>query len=161
MPQYYIVKNSLRSLLKFKLWHLEILTSPDYLQEYFSRILCSAGVKRAALWILYSTVMLCNLINPLKTQSVSQVNCCRPSPAQSILVPSLTGPMTTFYCLTSLGDFRLSLLKTESESESESDLHYDGWLTANQFVLVPSPLRTTTRYIFKLNPYGHSPYVTS
>jgi hypothetical protein len=31
-----------------------------------------------------------------------QTNCCSPSPAQWSLVPSPTGPMTTFYCLTAL-----------------------------------------------------------
>jgi hypothetical protein len=32
----------------------------------------------------------------------------------------------------------------------------------NQFVLASSPLRPTTRYfLFQLNPFSHSPYVTS
>jgi hypothetical protein len=32
---------------------------------------------------------------------------------------------------------------------------------ANQLVLAPSPLSLTTSYFFQLNPWGHSPYVTS
>jgi hypothetical protein len=50
---------------------------------------------------------------------------------------------------------------SESESESESELLCDWRFTANQFVLVPSPLRLTTDNFFQLNPCGHSPYVTS
>jgi hypothetical protein len=45
---------------------------------------------------------------------------------------------------------------------SESDLLCDWRFTANQFVLATSPLRLTTNNFFsKLNPCGHSPYVTS
>jgi hypothetical protein len=47
-------------------------------------------------------------------------------------------------------------------SQSGSELLYDWRFTANQFVLVPSPLRLTTRiFIFQLNTCGYSPYVTS
>jgi hypothetical protein len=58
-------------------------------------------------------------------------------------------------------DTSFNPLKTESESESE--LLYDWRFTANHFVLAPSPLRITTRDFFflRLNPCGHSPYVTS
>jgi hypothetical protein len=46
--------------------------------------------------------------------------------------------------------------------ESESELLYDWRFTANQFVLATSPLRLKTTHLFlQLNPYGHSPYVTS
>jgi hypothetical protein len=45
---------------------------------------------------------------------------------------------------------------------SESELLYDGPFTANQFVLTSSFLRLTTRdFLLQLNPYSHSPYVTS
>jgi hypothetical protein len=45
---------------------------------------------------------------------------------------------------------------------SQSQLLYDWRFTANQFVLVTSPLRlTTSNYIFQLNTCGYSPYVTS
>jgi hypothetical protein len=45
---------------------------------------------------------------------------------------------------------------------SESELLCDWWFTADQFVLAPSPLRLTTRDFFlQLNPYSHSPYITS
>jgi hypothetical protein len=47
-------------------------------------------------------------------------------------------------------------------SESESELLYDWWFTANQFVLATSPLRPTTRiFIFQLNTCNYNPYVTS
>jgi hypothetical protein len=42
-------------------------------------------------------------------------------------------------------------------------LLYDWWFTTNQFILVFSPLRLTTRvfFFFQLNPFGNSPYVAS
>jgi hypothetical protein len=47
---------------------------------------------------------------------------------------------------------------------AESELLYN-WFIANQIILVPSPLRITTRALFffflQLNPSGHSPYATS
>jgi hypothetical protein len=43
----------------------------------------------------------------------------------------------------------------------KSELLYDWRFTANQFVLGPSPLRLTNRVFFHLNPYSHTPYVTS
>jgi hypothetical protein len=43
----------------------------------------------------------------------------------------------------------------------ESQLLYDWRFTANQFVLVPSPLRLTARFFFQLNTCAHSPYATS
>jgi hypothetical protein len=47
-------------------------------------------------------------------------------------------------------------------AESESELLYDWWFTANQFVLATSLLRLTTRiFIFQLNTCGYSPYATS
>jgi hypothetical protein len=42
-----------------------------------------------------------------------------------------------------------------SESEAESELLYEGWFTANQFVLAPSPLRPTTSMFFQLNTCGY------
>jgi hypothetical protein len=51
---------------------------------------------------------------------------------------------------------------TLPEFYSKSDLLYDWQFTANQLVLVPSPLRPTTSILFfQLNTYCHSPYVTS
>jgi hypothetical protein len=48
------------------------------------------------------------------------------------------------------------------QSESESELLYDWRFTSNQFVLAPSPLRLTARYVLpQLNTCGHSPYITS
>jgi hypothetical protein len=45
---------------------------------------------------------------------------------------------------------------------SQSELICDWRFTAKQFILTPSPLRLTTGdFFFQLNPYGHSPYVTS
>jgi hypothetical protein len=46
------------------------------------------------------------------------------------------------------------------KSKSKSELLYDWRFTANQFVLVSSFLRLTTRDFLQLNPCGHSPYVT-
>jgi hypothetical protein len=47
-------------------------------------------------------------------------------------------------------------------SEPKSELLYDWRFTANQFVLVTSPLRLTTGiFIFQLNAGCYSPYVTS
>jgi hypothetical protein len=52
--------------------------------------------------------------------------------------------------------------ESESDSESESELLYDWQFTADQFVLAISPLRPTTKvFIFQLNTFGYSPYVTS
>jgi hypothetical protein len=49
-----------------------------------------------------------------------------------------------------------------SSSESESELLYDWWLIANQFVLATSLLRLTpSNFIFQLNTCGYSPHVTS
>jgi hypothetical protein len=46
--------------------------------------------------------------------------------------------------------------------DRERELFYDWRFTANQFVLVPSPLRLTARiFFFQLNTCGHSPYITS
>jgi hypothetical protein len=46
-------------------------------------------------------------------------------------------------------------------SKSKSELLCDWRFTVNQFVLT-SPLRlTTSNFIFKLDPSGYSPYVTS
>jgi hypothetical protein len=43
-----------------------------------------------------------------------------------------------------------------------SELLYDWWFPANQFVLATSPLRLTTRNLFfQLHTCFHSPYVTS
>jgi hypothetical protein len=43
----------------------------------------------------------------------------------------------------------------------ESELLYERRFTANQFVLAKSPLRhKTSNFIFQLNIYGYSPYVT-
>jgi hypothetical protein len=47
-----------------------------------------------------------------------------------------------------------------SISETQSELLYDWLFTANQFVLVPSPLRPTTNIFFQLNTCGYSAYVT-
>jgi hypothetical protein len=44
---------------------------------------------------------------------------------------------------------------------SESELLYDWWFTANQFVLAPSPLRLTARIFSQLSTCGHSPCITS
>jgi hypothetical protein len=56
----------------------------------------------------------------------------------------------------------LNPFKTESESESESQLLYDWRFTAHQFVLATSPLRlTTSNFIIQLNPCGYSPYLIS
>jgi hypothetical protein len=45
---------------------------------------------------------------------------------------------------------------------SESELLYDWRFIANLFVLAKSPLRlTTSNFLFQLNTYGHSSYVTS
>jgi hypothetical protein len=54
-------------------------------------------------------------------------------------------------------------MKTESvQSQSESELVYDWRFTANQFVFATSSLRlTTSSFIFQLNSYSYSPYVTS
>jgi hypothetical protein len=47
-------------------------------------------------------------------------------------------------------------------SESHSELLYDRRFTANEFFLATSPLRlTTSNFIFQLNTYDYSPYVTS
>jgi hypothetical protein len=47
-------------------------------------------------------------------------------------------------------------------SESESELLYNWWFTANHFILATSPLRlTTSSFIFQLNTCGYRPYVTS
>jgi hypothetical protein len=57
--------------------------------------------------------------------------------------------------------FRCPLVNTQL-SGSESELLYDWQFTANQFVLARSFLRLTIRkFIFQLNTYGCSPYVTS
>jgi hypothetical protein len=42
-----------------------------------------------------------------------------------------------------------------------SELLYDGRVTANHFILAPSPLRLTTKEFLQLKPCGHSPYVLS
>jgi hypothetical protein len=49
-----------------------------------------------------------------------------------------------------------------TESQSESKLLYDWRFTANQFVLMTSPLRLkASNFIVQLNTCGYSPYVTS
>jgi hypothetical protein len=50
---------------------------------------------------------------------------------------------------------------TNFRVKSKPKFLYDWWFTAKQFVLAPSPLGLTTRVFFQLNPYSHSPYVTS
>jgi hypothetical protein len=46
--------------------------------------------------------------------------------------------------------------------ESESWLLYDWWFTANHLILATIPLRPATRiFIFQLNTFDYSPYVTS
>jgi hypothetical protein len=55
---------------------------------------------------------------------------------------------------------KLSILSQCQNHESE--LLYDWRFTANQFVLMTSPLRlTTSNFIFQLNTFDYSPYVTS
>jgi hypothetical protein len=45
--------------------------------------------------------------------------------------------------------------------KSESELLYNWWFTANQFVLATSPFRlTTSHFIFQQNSCGYSPYLT-
>jgi hypothetical protein len=59
-------------------------------------------------------------------------------------------------------NWTLSILKSASQSESESELFYDWQFTANQFALATSPWRLTTRnFMFQLNTCGYSYYVTS
>jgi hypothetical protein len=49
-----------------------------------------------------------------------------------------------------------------NSQKSESELRYDWRFTANQFVLVTSPLwLATSNFIFQLNTYGYNPYETS
>jgi hypothetical protein len=48
-----------------------------------------------------------------------------------------------------------------SKSKSKSELLYVWRFAASQFVLASSPLRSTSRDFFQLNPCGNSPYVTS
>jgi hypothetical protein len=50
----------------------------------------------------------------------------------------------------------------ESSHITIQELHYDWRFTANQFVLVTSPLRLMpSNFIFQLNACGYSPYATS
>jgi hypothetical protein len=42
-----------------------------------------------------------------------------------------------------------------------SELLYDWQFTAKMFVLAPNPLSATARLFFQVNPWHHSPYVTS
>jgi hypothetical protein len=62
------------------------------------------------------------------------LNCCWHSPAQWFLVPSPTGLMTIFYCLTALGAFR-----PQPAFRLKSKSHYDR-RTVGQCVLVSSPV---------------------
>jgi hypothetical protein len=65
-------------------------------------------------------------------------NCCWPSPAQWLFVPSPTGLIAIFYSLTALESFRpLTPVSTHWLSESES--LYD-WRSVGQCVLVSSPI---------------------
>jgi hypothetical protein len=43
----------------------------------------------------------------------------------------------------------------------KSKLLYDWRFATNQFILASSPLNLVTRFSFQLNPWCHSPYVTS
>jgi hypothetical protein len=52
--------------------------------------------------------------------------------------------------LSLLSESPTALQSLDSESESESELLYDWLFTANQFVLVPSPLRLTARIFFSI-----------
>jgi hypothetical protein len=53
-------------------------------------------------------------------------------------------------------------LSRMNSAERQSQLLYDWRVTANQFVLAPSPLRHTARFFSsQLNTCGHSPYITS
>jgi hypothetical protein len=45
--------------------------------------------------------------------------------------------------------------------ESQSELLYDWWFTANQSILAPSPLRPMNSNFFQLNPCSHNPYAAS
>jgi hypothetical protein len=52
--------------------------------------------------------------------------------------------------------------RSTTRPNSESELLYDWRFTVNQFVLALSPLRlTTSNFIFQLNTWDYSPYVTS
>jgi hypothetical protein len=53
-------------------------------------------------------------------------------------------------------------MKRSPLSESQSPLLYDWRFTANQFVLATDPLGlTASNFIFQLNIFASSPYVTS
>jgi hypothetical protein len=71
-------------------------------------------------------------------------------------------PAQNLYCVLTI-NFSLMLHHNRiSESQSDSELLYDWRFTANQFVLAISPLGlTTSNFIFQLNLYGYSPYVTT
>jgi hypothetical protein len=120
-------------VLKIKLWHSELLTSLGYRQKYFSRIICSAGVKLCIFWILYS----------FKHWTSSSVNYCWRSPAQAFLVASPTRHMTTFKCLMGLETCRHSLLK--SEILPNSIYKFSLYLTGNTL----SPLQRSVGYCLK------------
>jgi hypothetical protein len=72
----------------------------------------------------------------------------------------LSSILIFFYC-----DLRMNhewiLLYDWMRSESESKLFYDWRLTADQFILVSSPLKITTTDFFNWTLSGNSPYVTS
>jgi hypothetical protein len=89
-------------------------------------------------------------------------NCYWPCSERRFLVPRSKGLMNKYYFLRDLSARLSTLLSHPFLSESESELLYDWRFTADQFVLVTSPLRLkTSNFIFQLNTCGYSPYVTS
>jgi hypothetical protein len=108
--------------------------------------------------MLCSTFMLCNLINPLKTQ-VNESGKLLLAPAGAVCLGSEShGAHDHTLLFAGSGDLQTLIIK---DWVTESDLLYDWRLTANQFFLVPIPVRLTIRDIFKPNPCGYSPYLTS
>jgi hypothetical protein len=73
----------------------------------------------------------------------------------------VTAPTMAIPVLPCSSPLWMALPTKETQSQSLSELIYDGRFTGNQFVLSPSPLRSAKSIFFQLSTWGFCPYGTS
>jgi hypothetical protein len=113
-------------------------------------------------WPLYETQLVITLnYSAIAVIRTWQITRCLFQPALSPLDISLQRLLTTAIPLLPCSSSLRAAAPFQLNYSSESELLYDWRFIANLFISATSPMRVTTRiFIFQLNTWSHSPYVT-
>jgi hypothetical protein len=120
-------------------FELRVFTAPSLISTIHKSLHSKYSQSSLVSWQRLLTVVTLPFVTADRAELLSTVN--------STIAPSL-----------------LSLPSTPQlncQTTPESELLYDWWFTANQFVLTSSPWDSRPVIFFQHNTCGHSPYVTS